>query len=43
MYLVSDIIEMGNTHELVLSCIKEPPTIDDSHPLALSPEEAFDE
>ena len=43
MYIISDIVEVGNAHEHILSLIKEPPIIDDSEPHSISPEEAFDE
>jgi hypothetical protein len=44
MYNISDIVEMGQAHELVLSLIKELPfTFDDDQPQTMPIEEHFDE
>lgn len=43
MYTVSDAVEMGNAHELVLADIKLEFVSDDAHPTSLLPEEYFDE
>ena len=43
MYTVSDIVDLGEAHELVLSEIKEVLTQDDSEYQTMAPSEYFDE
>ena len=43
MYTVSDIVDLGEAHELVLSDIKEILTIDDSESQTMLALECFDE
>jgi hypothetical protein len=43
MYSVSDIFDLGEAHDLVLSEIKELLTIDDSEDQTMQPLECFDE
>lgn len=43
MYIISDVVEMGNADELILAFIKEWPTIDDPEQCTVTPEETFDE
>lgn len=43
MYNISDVVEMGNAHEHILTLIKDLFSIDDAEPQTLSEDEAFDE
>lgn len=44
MYTISDVVEMGEAHELVLSLIKELPLqFDDSEPQSMPDQEHFDD
>ena len=43
MYTVSDIVEMGNAQDLVLTLIKLPPSSDDFEDFTVEPDEYFDE
>jgi hypothetical protein len=44
MYTISDIVEMGEAHELVLSVHKELPlAMDDNEPFTMLEEEHFDD
>lgn len=42
MFVISDLMDMGNAHECILG-LKEISKIDDDDPYSLSPEEHFDE
>ena len=42
MYTVSEVVEMGKAHEMILSEIKYESIIDDSEPMSLSCEDVFD-
>ena len=43
MYTISDVVEMGEAHELILSDIKEVSILDDSAELSMEALEYFDE
>ena len=43
MYNISDVVEMGEAHELVLSLLKEPLQFDDSEPFTMPAEEHFND
>ena len=43
MYSVSDVVELGEAHELVLSDIKEVLRLDDAEEQSMQPGEYFDE
>jgi hypothetical protein len=43
MYTVSDVVDMGEAHELILSDIKLVSSLDDSADLTMRAEEYFDE
>jgi hypothetical protein len=43
MYVISDILDLGNAHERILADMKDISAIDDSQPNTLSPEDLFDE
>ena len=43
MYSISDVVEMGDAHELILSDIKQISVLDDSAELSLEALEYFDE
>jgi hypothetical protein len=42
MYTATDIVEMGNAQELILSLIKVTEQEDDDNPMTQNPEEYFD-
>ncbi len=42
MYTISDVVDLGEAHQLILSDIKDYSLIDDSEPMSLSCEEIFD-
>ena len=42
MFVISDLMDMGNAHECI-QCLKELSKIDDDEPDSLTPEEHFDE
>ncbi|HKY41512.1 MAG TPA: hypothetical protein VJM50_00335 [Pyrinomonadaceae bacterium] len=43
MYTISDVVEMGEAHELILSDLKELSILDDASELSMMPVEYFDE
>ena len=43
MYSVSDVVDMGEAHELILSDLKKVSTLDDSAELTMQVLEYFDE
>ena len=43
IYTISDVVELGNAHEHILSLIKDLLHVDDTHPNTLSAEDAIDE
>ena len=43
MYIVSDVVEMGAAHELVLSVLKTEFLLDDTSPETMPAEQYFDE
>jgi len=42
MYNISDIVEMGDAHAHILSTIKDLLVVDDTEPISLTGEEAFE-
>jgi len=42
MYTISEIVDLGEAHRIILSDIKDLSLIDDSQPMSLSCEEMFD-
>jgi len=43
MYIVSDVVDMGEAHELILTETKEVSRFDDSQEFTMTPLEYFDE
>lgn len=43
MYTVTDAVEMGKAHELILNLIKQELVVDDNEPFTNPAEEYFDE
>ena len=42
MYIISDVVVMGEAHEIILSDIKCDPVVDDSEPMTTTCEEIFE-